>query len=565
MQVSKTNYKKESGASTPRSGESASFLEAKIPSPPTATLVDSLLGAVGQIVEDAGDAAERLIQTKPAKPSGKNSIKLISEQQEAVRKSVMEKIKVGINESLVKIRQGGAGLEERENALANNEPVPVVEGESTLVPISISENIKEIRKIIIGMEKAIRKFDMTDPDELPLNPEEQGEPQTESDRILMDLNKAEHIFHRWDFPRRGSGNKFDSESESQNLISKIEKQLLRIPKRLAADVLSDQASTTTEEHAVVQSRLKDLAELIESRSGESLSQSQVSSARYHDADSEIFEIMQNEPSHLDLLAKELITPPGLIESEADPPQWLAWAKDPGPISSLKISAGLLASERSSAKSSPVVLPVMGERSDENREEKQSSFPRISRSSETPAGDSSDRESALVIPGEPQTASAIKSKSPVTAKTSPLALVIQGADSLETNSPAEEESLNMPVPQESKVPSRTSPKESLRMAYIRKSPKPSSITPERAASASRRSPSPVQEVLAAMSKQQRRSRSPPKEASPAVGESTTVTSGSPTRRAQRRLGNYTLRSTSPPRTVPPKLKPGASESPHPELN
>jgi hypothetical protein len=277
MKVARTSYQKDSIPSTPRSEkqQTSGFLDARLPDQSPSTLMNTLLGAVSQIVEEAGDAAEQLISPPIAsRATSKNLIKLLEEKHDQERRSNLVKIKHGISEAIVRIKAG----EPANKPLDFDKPghdFPEIRAESTMIPVSFSENIREVRNVIHKMEKAIRNFAMTEHDELAPVPEDMDEPETQSQKIMVDLMRSEHIFQRWNPPKRESNlDALNKGKEAKRLIENIDKQLAKIPVKIAGDTLAEAQSSAV--YIPPKSKLKVLAEIVSTQQADSLSSSRLS-------------------------------------------------------------------------------------------------------------------------------------------------------------------------------------------------------------------------------------------------------------------------------------------------
>lgn len=293
MQIARTNYTKDSGSNTPRGqiAKSSEFLEAELPQTLSASgFVGTLLGAVEAIVEDAGDVADELLRSKPV--AKRNLLELISEKQDQERKGKLDKVKMGISETIEKLKNKRSENEAPINAGAE---IPLVETETVMIPLSLGTNLKEVNNIILGMQRAIRKFALSSHDELSAaDDEDELGRATISDRILFDLKKSEHTLLKWSPDRRA---KQDQSSSGSDLVERIENQLSRIPVKLIPDTLSEGGVPTDHQAPVVRkSVLKNIAAALGIPKGESLNSSSFSAS---------------EPSiavHVDPLVNDNISP-----------------------------------------------------------------------------------------------------------------------------------------------------------------------------------------------------------------------------------------------------------------
>lgn len=236
MQIARTNYNKDSSTTTQPSS-SSKFLEAQLPpDEESSNLVENILDVVAAVA--SGEAVDGGDTKSEASPEfGKNLIQLISQKQQEEDKSVMAKVKAELEETLQLVRPG-----RREKIYLIQSPVDAVASvasESSLVPVPVSDSVKEVREVIQRMEKAIANFCVSESDELPTSVI--NSPKTQSERLLVELQAARRRISISDLrePVRAE----PSLSRAQSIIESIESKLGRYPSGSSrgADVLINSA------------------------------------------------------------------------------------------------------------------------------------------------------------------------------------------------------------------------------------------------------------------------------------------------------------------------------------
>ena len=165
------------------------------------------------------------------------------------------------------------------------EAKPLLESESSLLPVSVSDNIQVVMSTIRRMETAIANFSNSETDARPLSPTEDGKPKTRVEKLLSDMNRARPIWKGMDVakttvPQSGAVDK------SAALIDQIETRMKKIrAKSDAVDVLDSHRSgqmtksnqDTSDVHHHPASALKEIAKRIEVDVAESRATSRVTS------------------------------------------------------------------------------------------------------------------------------------------------------------------------------------------------------------------------------------------------------------------------------------------------
>lgn len=298
MKVSKTNYNKEETGTAGSSSIGPGFLDAAEPVTPQGGLVSSFMDRIAEYVDPMGlpEQSELEEVAKDLTDNIRNVLTSINSKVESGNKSMQEvhqsdravamKNQDGILRIKIEVEKALAQL---SGSRASDEPSPQdalesprkLFAESTLVPVSSKDDVREIRSAIEHMQSAIAAFEREDADVLPPSPREQPEPRTRSEKLLLDMDRKKPI---WREKAASSVTKpMDSYmQQSEKLISLIHAKLKGSQKvtNQAADVLDSSRSVEMSLPGPKRhSKLRIIAQEIEPILGDSLLSSKIFSPR----------------------------------------------------------------------------------------------------------------------------------------------------------------------------------------------------------------------------------------------------------------------------------------------
>ncbi len=310
--MARTRYK-ETGFETPRSQKavSADFLQAELPPDTSEGFVDTILGVMEGIVDEANNATGELLKSE-VPTRRRNLIELISKKQEEESLGDMGKLQSSLSETIEKFKGGKQAAKTIEdNAIFTG---PSLETETALVPLSLTDNIREVKNMIANMEKAIQQFNKSALDELQISGDVDDMDNSVSIKILRDIKRCQHSLEKWNSNKRAN-----NENRSSNqLIERITEQLSHIPTRKSPDTLVETEESVDTLPPLRKSVLKNLAELLGMQAADSLNSSVMSA---HDSSSSIIDHSGVNIRVLDAFASD-VTVPFHIESDLSAP----WTK-----------------------------------------------------------------------------------------------------------------------------------------------------------------------------------------------------------------------------------------------
>ena len=327
MRIARTNYKKTDSQSNLSSKESqnlsSGFLDAQLPVESNG-FVESLLDAVAAATEGRDEKPAKEMATPPI-PKSKNIIELISEKQNEEEKSVLSRVKSELSDTMSRLRgRNDANSNSSETATDPR----LIQSESSLIPVSIRDNIKQAYDLIQKMEQAILNFNISESDELRVSVLDS--PKTESEKLLVDLTLTQHKFERSIQVSKQHQEPTKETLRAYNLINFMEDKLSKIPqKRATVEVLTERNPNDTDVK-LPRTSLRNIAASLGLQVPESLSSSLVGSEKSFDEpkiyhapeDSEIIEVhssVSSPPSRSPEAAIALgeVMPPDLYQAYSD--------------------------------------------------------------------------------------------------------------------------------------------------------------------------------------------------------------------------------------------------------
>jgi hypothetical protein len=303
MKIAKTNYRPDNLSSTKPAAASPDFLDVKVdpPSPEGAGIVTNLLDRMAEYVappdqaeleEVANDLSENFksvfgMNDTGSSSKGRKFMDILTQDYSPdpqVDEAKASTGLLGIKDQVTKLLAQLTGSGEATSVPSENEieSPRKLYAETTMVPVTALDDVKEIKTTINQMEAAIAAFQRSEADELPLAAEEQAEvPKTKAEKLLQEMQKRKPIWKE-DADTAPPSSSEIFQMQSLKLIEKIQDKIGGISKLTGVpDVLNSQRSTEDLPPARISrvSKLQVIAQEIDPEIAESLMSSKLISPK----------------------------------------------------------------------------------------------------------------------------------------------------------------------------------------------------------------------------------------------------------------------------------------------
>ena len=201
-------------------------------------------------------------------------------QVKAKSVSSMMKIKQSIKEVLAARSRQSEIL--KTDDVVGEGPSVELKMETSFVPVSVTDNVREISIAISKMQRAIAGFGRSEVDERPLSPRERDRPRSRSEQLVDEMNRQKAVWKAQNEPAQTTSKKKKSvQEQSAALVKRIEEKMAIIRTKkfnhdgtVVPDVLDSHRGEIPRRRRRY-SKLAEIAEIIDVVEADSLTSSQV--------------------------------------------------------------------------------------------------------------------------------------------------------------------------------------------------------------------------------------------------------------------------------------------------